>query len=97
MNFKEVENKKFNTSEGDTYIIAKTLQTINFSLDNKGGKLKSEAAISTKETSSVIEDIRYFDINDTFAIFLKEKDKNLPYFASLISDISQVQDKVKAN
>lgn len=97
VNFKEVENKKFNTSEGDTYIIAKTLQTINFSLDNKGGKLKSEAAISTKETSSVIEDIRYFDINDTFAIFLKEKDKNLPYFASLISDISQVQDKVKAN
>ena len=29
--------------------------------------------------------------NDYFCIFLKEKDKELPYFASKISDIAQVQ------
>ncbi len=97
VSFKELEGKTFNTSEGTIYRIAKTLQTINFSLDNKGGKLKSEAGLSIEKSSLADEKTRYFHINKTFAIFLKEKDKELPYFASLISDISEVQDKVKAN
>lgn len=93
--FKELEGKYFYTSNGEKYIIAKTLQTIDFSLDNKGGKLKSEAAISIEKSEVSTDESRYFYVNDTFAIFLKEKDKDIPYFASLISDIKEVQEQVK--
>ena len=37
------------------------------------------------------EKIRNFIVDDTFCIFLKEKDKELPYFAAEISDISKIQ------
>lgn len=42
--------------------------------------------------SSLLQDKpREFLVNDTFYIFLKEKNKELPYFASKISDITKVQ------
>ena len=42
--------------------------------------------------SSLLQDKpREFLVNDTFCIFLKEKNKELPYFASKISDITKVQ------
>ena len=41
------------------------------------------------------EEKREFIVDSTFCIFLKEKDKDLPYFAAKISDISQVQSDVK--
>ena len=46
--------------------------------------------------SSLLQDKpREFLVNDTFCIFLKEKNKELPYFASKISDITKVQQKIK--
>ena len=38
-----------------------------------------------------LETPREFVVDDTFTIFLKEKDKELPYFAAKISDITKVQ------
>ena len=90
--FEELENKSFLFSNGDEYEIEKTLQTIKFSLDEKGGKIKSEAGIMTKGISAINPDEpREFLVDDTFCIFLKEKDKELPYFAAKVSDISKVQ------
>lgn len=90
--FEELENKPFLFSNGDEYEIEKTLQTIKFSLDEKGGKIKSEAGIMTKEISAINPDKpREFLVDDTFCIFLKEKDKKLPYFAAKVSDISKIQ------
>ena len=45
------------------------------------------------KTTALLPDLepREFLVNDTFFIFLKEKDKELPYFAAKISDITQVQ------
>lgn len=92
----EVENKPFTFSNGQEYCIDKALQTIQFELDEKGGKIKSEAGISLKEAAIMpTEKPRDFLVDDTFTIFLKEKGKDLPYFAAQISDISQVQEDIK--
>ena len=37
------------------------------------------------------EEIREFFIDDTFAIFLIEEDKDTPYFAGKIDDITKFQ------
>jgi len=34
---------------------------------------------------------RYFYVDDTFAIFLREKGKDMPYFAGIITDITKFQ------
>ncbi len=94
----EVENKPFTFSNGQEYCIDKALQTIQFELDEKGGKIKSEAGISLKEAAIMpTEKPRDFLVDDTFTIFLKEEGRDLPYFAAQISDISQVQEDVKEN
>ena len=79
-------------ASGEEYVIEKAVQTIEFSLDEKGGRVKSEAGMVNK-TTALLPDLepREFLVNDTFCIFLKEKDKELPYFAAKISDITQVQ------
>ncbi len=68
------------------------MQTIQFELDRTGGKIKSEAGMMVKNDSAmIIDEIREFCIDDTFAIFLKEEGKNIPYFAGKISDITKFQ------
>ena len=42
-------------------------------------------------SSVEISDKRDFVLDDTFTIFLKEKNKDLPYFASRITNIKNVQ------
>ena len=91
----EVENKPYTFSNGDIYYIEKALQTIEFDLDEKGGRIKSEAGMMTRLSAAMPEEPREFMVDDTFTIFLKEKGKDLPYFAAQISDISQVQEDVK--
>ena len=93
----EVENKIFVYSNGEGHYIETALQTIEFELDEKGGRIKSEAGMMDKLNSAMPEEPRNFFVDDTFTIFLKEKGKDLPYFAAQISDISQVQEDVKEN
>ncbi len=93
---KEVENQSFYFSDGDEYVIDKALQTIQFELDKKGGKIKSEAGMMVKETAMIIEEEpREFLVDDTFTMFLLEQGKDLPYFAMKVSDISKVQKDVE--
>ena len=77
---------------GTNYVINQALETIKFSMDNKGVDLKSEAAM-TVMTMSAQPDIspRLFYFDDTFVVFLKEKDKKNPYFALRVHDISNYQ------
>lgn len=92
---KEVENKTFTYSNGEEHYIETALQTIEFELDEKGGRIKSEAGMMDKLNSAMPEEPRNFYVDDTFTIFLKEEGKDLPYFAAQISDISQVQDEIR--
>lgn len=90
--FTDLEKKPFLFANGDTYRIEKALQTIQFELDRTGGKIKSEAGMMVRKESAVmIDEIREFALDDTFAIFLIEDGKDKPYFASKISDITKFQ------
>ena len=90
--FSEIENKPFYLSNGNSYLIEKAIQTIQFELDKTGGKIKSEAGMMVSKTATLLpEELREFVIDDTFAIFLKENGKDKPYFAGKISDITKFQ------
>ena len=97
--YTELANKEFKTADPyyDTAEIQKAIQTIKFSLDEKGGEIKSEAAIDmTASVTSVVskpkaDEPRYFYVDDTFAIFLREKGKTKPYFAGRIDNITKFQ------
>ena len=94
--FTELENKVFYSKDGYECEIVKALQTIQFELDNKGGKIKSEAVIDLKETAALAdpepEEHRFFNFNSTFTMFLIEEGKELPYFAANIDDITLYQE-----
>lgn len=92
--YTEFQNKIFYSKEGRECEIMKAIQTIKFDLDNKGGKVKSEAIIDMVDTAAIKIDRtkpRHFDFDDEFVIFLKEDKKDVPYFASRISDITLYQ------
>ena len=96
--YEELQKKTFRTADPiyNTAMIEKAIQTIKFSLDEKGGEIKSEAAIELTKNASAIdkpkpEEPRYFYVDDTFAIFLREKGKSMPYFAGRIEDITKFQ------
>lgn len=91
----ELEHKPFKTADPvyDMAEIEKAIQTIKFSLDEKGGEIKSEAAIDAKNFATAVgpreDEPRRFYLDDTFAIFLREEGKELPYFAARIEDITK--------
>lgn len=86
--YTELENKEFTLKTKETAFIEKAIQTINFKLNNKGGEIKSEAGMSVVKSAMISQEPRNFDCDDSFAIFLTEKDKKLPYFAAVIDDIN---------
>lgn len=97
--YTELQNKKFKTADPiyDTAKIEKAIQTIKFSLDEKGGEIKSEAAIDMVMIDTAVDkkpkedEPRYFYVDDTFTIFLREKGQSLPYFAGRVEDITKFQ------
>ncbi len=96
-NIKLFEEKVFDELSGRRVMgtnlqIDQAIETIKFEMDNKGVKLKSEAAMTFMKMS-LMPDIeqRLFYFNDTFVIFLKEKGKKNPYFALRVHDITKYQ------
>lgn len=97
--YTELQNKEFKTADATypTAEIEKAIQTIKFSIDEKGGEIKSESGIgmqymgSAAETKPKKDKPRYFYVDDTFTIFLREKGKSLPYFAGRIENINKFQ------
>ena len=89
-NFTELANKR---ALGTNIFINQALETIKFEMDHKGVKLKSEAAITMTTTSfNPIPNLpRLFYFDDTFVIFLIEKEKKNPYFALRVNDITKFQ------
>ena len=85
-NFSELEGKNI---KGKDLRIDKTIETIDFKMDNEGVKLKSEAAIMMLATASpdFQTQIRKFYFNDKFVLFLIEKGKTAPYFALKVNDV----------
>ena len=65
--------------------IRQALQTIDFELNNVGGSVKSEAVIeATKE--AIFNTNREFIFNSDFILYLKEENKEQPYFALKVNN-----------
>ncbi len=76
--------------EGTNLYIDKTIQTVQFDMTRRGVKLKSEAVIDANFTSMPLEVKdrgRNFFFNKTFVIFMKENNKEVPYFAARVQDM----------
>ena len=66
--------------KGTNWYIRQAIQTIDFELNNYGGSVKSEALIEALK-EAVFETERKFIYNNDFILYLKEEDKEKPYFA----------------
>lgn len=84
VNYDELCNKEIKGTGGE--YISNALQTINFSLDAKGGKVKSEAGIITDSMSAPPTSAKWLEFDRPFVIFIKEKNAEKPYFAARINN-----------
>ncbi len=66
--------------KGTNWYIRQAIQTIDFELNNYGGSVKSEALIEALK-QSISEIDREFNFDSDFILFLKEENKEKPYFA----------------
>ncbi len=88
--YPEIEGKSIKNTD---LTIDKAVQSIDFKMDNKGVKLKSEAALMMKMSllhPSFRKPADFF-FDNTFVMFLIEKDK--PYFALRVVDVNALNKK----
>ena len=71
-------------------------QDVNFYLNEKGCNLQSTATFVTA-TLSAADEIRYFEFQDTFIIFMKEKDATVPYFALKVDNTNILEKEEEQN
>lgn len=89
------QETSFNELEGHQIVgtnmqIDKTIETVDFKMNNKGVKLKSEAAIMLRCMSLAPREGRDFTFNNNFVLFLIEKNQNTPYYAMKVSDVAAI-------
>ena len=84
INYDELCGKRI---KGTKWYIRQAIQTIDFELNNYGGSVKSEALIELLKMG-ISDTNREFIFNDDFIIYLKEEEKEKPYFALKVDDIS---------
>jgi hypothetical protein len=77
INYDELCGRKIKNSK---YYIKQALQTIDFELNNVGGSVKSEAVIDAT-TKALTENARKMIFDSDFILYLKEENKEQPYFA----------------
>lgn len=78
----------------DNKYIKNALQNVVFHLNEKGGKLTSEALIKTI-TQSTYFDALDFDYSSKFYIFMKEKEKDFPYMALKVDNTDILVEDMK--
>lgn len=74
--------------------IEAAVQNVNFYLNEKGCNLQSQATMITGATSITS---RYFAFTDTFVLFMREKEKSIPYFALKIDNSDILERKEENN
>lgn len=72
--------------KGTPHYIEVAVQNISFKINQEGGKLISESILKTAVMSGHRSEAKDFNFCKPFVIFLKEKDKEKPYFSLKIED-----------
>lgn len=88
INYEELEGAFIKNTNG--MYIRTAAQDVYFNLNEKGCNLESNATFVTASLADA--DKRYFEYENKFIIFMKEKDCDLPYFALKV-DNSDILDK----
>lgn len=83
INYDELCNKVIKGTDGA--YLRQAVQMVDFELDNYGGNIVSEAYIDIYLCEGM-EEPRYFNFDNQFVLYLKEKDKEKPYFALLVDN-----------
>ena len=91
ISYNELYGKEIKNSNG--LYIYDVIQNVNFYLNEKGCNLSSKATMVT-EYAGIGEDTKYCYFDDTFILFMKEKNSNRPYFALKI-DNSDILEKIE--
>lgn len=91
--YDELENVTIKAKDNFKMRIEKVLQGIEFKLDEKGGRVKSETAMRMIGALADEKMPKELYIDDTFALFIQKENK-VPFFALKIDDISLVQNGV---
>lgn len=98
-NLKIKETKKYpelcnKTIIGTDFYFSEVIETIDLELDERGGKIKSEAAIMVKTNSLFMPEEnkpRNFDFDKSFVMFLIDEGKTDPYFAIKVENLKGLQ------
>lgn len=90
ISYNELYGKEIKNSEG--LYIYDVIQNVNFSLNEKGCNLSSQATMVT-EYLSISEDTKYCYFKDTFVIFMKESNIENPYFALKVDNTDILERK----
>ena len=75
----------------DSEYISKAIQNIKFNLNSEGGLIFSEAAVITDSLLAPSTNARLFYFTKPFVIFVKEENKEKPYFAMKIETSEYLQ------
>lgn len=85
INYEELCNKAIKGTGG---YLKYAIQNVEFSMDNYGGNIFSEANIGMY--MCIGDSNREFNFTDKFVLYLKEEDKTSPYFALLVDNIDML-------
>lgn len=71
----------------DQMYISNAIQNVKFTLNEKGGNLLSEATV-VSEYNSLAENARFFNFTKPFVLFMKEENKDKPYFSLKVDNVN---------
>ena len=91
INYKQLYDKKIKNSKG--LYIYDVIQNVNFYLNERGCNLSSKATMVT-EYMGIGQDTKYCYFQDTFIIFMKEKNSDKPCFALKV-DNNDILEKIE--
>lgn len=91
INYNQLYDKKIKNSKG--LYIYNVIQNVNFYLNERGCNLSSKATMVT-EYMGIGQDTKYCYFQDTFIIFMKEKNSDKPYFALKV-DNNDILEKIE--